>query len=183
MSAHPLPSLRRRMRLLHSWLICLVLASGAAWADEAAELRRLHAAGQTAEALQRAEKYLATQPKDAAMRFLVGVMLAETQRGSEAREVFERLVEDYPELPEPHNNLAALKAAAGDYEGAKASLDEALRANPSMAAAHENLGDVQVMLAMRSYARALQLEPNSASVPAKLALVRQLLQAPARAPP
>ena len=36
---------------------------------------------------------------------------------------------------------------------------------------------------MRSYARALQLEPDNATVPAKLALVRQLLKAPARATP
>lgn len=171
------------MRILRSWLICLVFAGGAAWADEAAEVQRLHAAGQTAEALQRAEKYLDTQPKDATMRFLVGVMLAETQRSTEARAVFERLVEDYPELPEPYNNLAALKAAAGDYDGAKAALDQALRANPSLASAQENLGDVQVMLAMRAYGRALQLEPNSRSLPGKLALVRQLLQAPARTTP
>ena len=171
------------MRFLRSWLISLVLVSGAAWADELVEVQRLHAAGRTAEALQRAERYLATQPKDAPMRFVVGVMLAETRQTAEARTVFERLVQDYPELPEPYNNLAALKAAAGDYEGAKALLDQALRANPSMAAAHQNLGDVQVMLAMRSYARALQLEPNNDSVPPKLALLRQLLQAPACSAP
>jgi Tfp pilus assembly protein PilF len=127
--------------------------------------------------------YLVAKPKDAPMRFAVGVMLAETRRAAEATTVFERLVEDYPELPEPYNNLATLKASAGDFEGAKASLDQALRANPSLAMAHENMGDVQVMLAMRSYARALQLEPNNGTVPAKLALVRQLLQAPARPAP
>lgn len=175
------------MRLFRSRPLCFALAAalacGAVRADEAAEVQRLHAAGQTEQALQRAEKFLVSKPKDVQMRFLVGVMLAESRRPTEAAAVFDRLVEDFPELPEPYNNLATLKAAAGDYDGAKSSLDQALRANPAMATAHENMGDVQVMLAMRSYARALQLEPNNPTVPAKLALVRQLLRSPERAKP
>jgi Flp pilus assembly protein TadD len=110
------------------------------------------------------------------MRFQLGVMLADTGAAAEARRIFEQLVEDYPELPEPHNNLAALKAAAGDIEGARASLDQALRANPALSTAHENMGDVQIMLALRSYARAQQLDPASTSLQTKLAMVRQLLQ-------
>lgn len=164
------------MRLLRLSLIVLMFAAATVRADELKEVQRLHAAGQTSEALERARKLVTASPKDAAMRFQIGVMLAETDRAPEAREVFERLVQDYPELPEPYNNLAALKAAAGDYEGAKASLDQALRANPSLATAHENLGDIQVMLALRSYARALQLDPGAAALPGKLAMLRQLLQ-------
>ncbi len=164
------------MRFLPPALLALLLASGSVMADELKEVQRLHAGGQTAEALERARKQIAASPKDAAMRFQLGVMLAESGKPQEAREVFERLVQDYPELPEPHNNLAALKAASGDYEGAKASLDQALRANPQLATAHENLGDIQVMLAVRSYARALQLDPSAIAVPGKLALLRQLLQ-------
>ncbi len=165
------------MRFLRPCLLALLLAAHAAHADELKEVQRLHAAGQTADALERARKQVAASPKDAAMRFQIGVMLAESGKAAEAREVFERLVQDYPELPEPHNNLAALKAADGDYEGAKAALDQALRANPTLATAHENLGDVQVMLALRSYARALQLDPAGATIAPKLALLRQLLQA------
>lgn len=164
------------MRLLRSCLLVLLLFAGAVHADELKEVQRLHAAGQTAEALARARKLVATSPKDAAMRFQVGLMLAETGSADEAREVFERLVQDYPELPEPYNNLAALKAAAGDYEGAKASLDQALRANPALATAHENMGDVLVMLALRSYARAQQIDQAGTAVAGKLALLRQLLQ-------
>ena len=171
------------MSLLRLWVICLLLAAGGARADELAEVQRLHAIGQTGEALQRAEKHVAANPKDAGMRFLIGVMLAETQRPSEASAMFEQLLVDYPELPEPYNNLAALKAATGDYDGAKAALDQALRANPSMATAHENLGDVQVMLALRAYARALQLDPASETLPSKLAMVKQLLSPAARTTP
>jgi tetratricopeptide (TPR) repeat protein len=151
------------------------LIGGVAHADELADVRRLQSAGQTAQALARADQYLADKPKDAPMRFLRGVLLAESKRSTEAAEVFQRLIEDYPELPEPYNNLAALHAAAGDYDRAKSALDQALRAHPGFAAAHENLGDVLAMLALRSYARAAQLEPANPALPAKLKLVRQLV--------
>jgi tetratricopeptide (TPR) repeat protein len=159
-----------------------LLWSSAAHADELAEVQRLQAAGQTAQALARADQYLATRPKDAPMRFVRGVLLADSRRSQEAEAVFQRLVEDYPELPEPYNNLAALHAAAGDYDRAKSALDQALRANPGFAAAHENLGDVLVMLALRSYTRAAQLEPASGTLPAKLKLARQLIGSPAASP-
>ena len=171
------------MRFPRSWLLCLALALGGAHAADLDEVRRLHATGQTTPAIDLARRHVEAQPKDAAMRFQLGVMLAESGREGEARELFERLVQDYPELPEPYNNLAALKASAGDYDGAKASLDQALRANPALATAHENLGDVQVMLALRAYARALQLDPANTTLPAKLTLVKQLLRPLARTTP
>ena len=163
-------------------LAALLVAAFTARADEVAEVQRLQAAGDTAAALQRVDKALAARPKDAQMRFLRGVLLTESGRSAEAAEVFERLTQDYPELPEPYNNLAALHAANGDYDRAKAALEQSLRANPGFATAHENLGDVLVMLASRSYARALQLDPVSASVPGKLAIVRQLLAGRGLAP-
>jgi Flp pilus assembly protein TadD len=153
-------------------LLMLALPVGA---DELSDIQRLQSAGQTADALQRVERALAAKPKDVQLRFVRGVLLAESRRSADAIEMFERLTQDFPELPEPYNNLAALHAAAGDYERAKASLEQALRANPGFATAHENLGDVFAALASRSYARALQLDPHSATVPGKLALVRQLV--------
>jgi Flp pilus assembly protein TadD len=164
------------MRSSRYWLFCLALLVGGAGAADLSEVTRLQASGQSAAAIDLARQHVAAQPKDAAMRFQLGVMLAEAGSAHEAREIFERLTQDYPELPEPYNNLAALKAAAGDYDGAKAALEQALRANPTLATAHENLGDVLIQLALRSYARARQLDPASTSAQTKLVLVRQLLQ-------
>jgi tetratricopeptide (TPR) repeat protein len=177
---HLLPRFRFPMQRSFQSLSCgclaalLVLALPAA-ADEVTEIQRLQSAGQTADALQRTERALAAKPKDVQLRFVRGVLLAESRRSADAIAVFEQLTQDFPELAEPYNNLAALHAAAGDYDRAKASLEQALRANPGFATAHENLGDVFAALASRSYARALQLDPHSATVPGKLALVRQLV--------
>lgn len=146
----------------------------AALADDLKEVTRLHHAGQSTAALQMADKFLATHPKEAQMRFLKAVVLADVGRKDDAIVVLDALTEDYPELAEPHNNLAALYAATGAYGRARAELEESLRLNPGYATAFENLGDVYAVLASQSYVRALALEPDNLTVPRKLVLVRQL---------
>lgn len=155
--------------------IALALAAGGALADDYADVSRLLRAGQSAEALARANQYLAGKPRDPQMRFLKGVALGDAGRSAEALEVLTRLVEEYPELPEPHNNLAVLHAARGDLDKARTELEAALRLNPSYATAHENLGDIYLGLAARAWERAQQLEPGLArSVAPKLAAARSL---------
>jgi len=145
-----------------------------ALSDEVSEVTRLHRAGQTEAALQRAQRFVATKPDDARMQFLLGVMLSDGQRKAEAIDVFLKLSLDHPELAEVHNNLAALYAAAGDFDRARAALETALRANPSYAAAQENLGDVYAALASQAYSRAVKLDPDNSRLLPKIALVRDL---------
>lgn len=176
-TALPLPPPTMRLSTILKPLLLWAFAflAGPVFAlDEVDEVKRLHGAGQTAQALQRAEAHLAGHPKDAAMRFVRGVLLADSARPADAIQVYEALIQDLPELAEPYNNLAALQAAAGEYDKARLALEQAVRAQPAFALAHQNLGDVLATLAARSYARALQLDPSSTTLPVKLALVRQL---------
>ena len=163
-------------RCLAAMAFGMVVAAFPALADEQGEINRLAAAGQTAEALTRLDRLLADKPRDPRLRFQKGVILSETQHASEAQEIFAQLAADYPEIPEPHNNLAVLYAAAGEYDKARAALDAALRANPNYAVAHQNMGDIHAQLARQSYQRALQLDPSNAAVPPKLALLRELVK-------
>lgn len=160
----------------------LVLAAATpARADEYADIQRLLRAGQSAAALARVEQGLATRPRDPQLRFLQGVALGDAGRHEEARQVYARLVEDYPELPEPHNNLAVLHAARGELDLARAALETALRLHPGYATAHANLGDVYLRLAARSWERAQQIEPGlAAGLATRLTGARQLLPAAAR---
>ncbi|KQW36428.1 tetratricopeptide repeat protein [Rhizobacter sp. Root404] len=167
----PFTSRRLLARLL---LAVLVAAAFPARADELADVQRLYYAGQAATAMQRVDQALATNPRDPQMRFLKGVMLTDAKRNMEAIAVFQKLSDEFPDLPEPYNNLAALYAAQGDYAKARAALEQALRMNPNYATAHENLGDVYAALAAQSYARAQKLDPANATVAPKLALVRDL---------
>jgi len=67
--------------------------------------------------------------------------------------VFQAILGDYPELPEPHNNLAVLYAQKGEYELARGELEAAISAAPDYAVAYENLGDVYARLAALNYER------------------------------
>lgn len=70
-----------------------------------------------------------------------------------------QLNQEYPELPEPYNNLAVIYAKQNQWEKARAALEMAIRTNPNYAAAYENLADVYTQLAAQARAKALQLKP------------------------
>ncbi len=158
-------------------MLCLaaLLASPLAHADDYADVSRLIGASQYPEALTKADLYLATRPRDPQMRFLRGVIQTDTGKTAAAMDTFIKITEDYPELPEPYNNLAVLYAAQSQFDKAREALEMAIRANPGYAVAHENLGDIHIRLASQSYGKALQLAPGNAALPPRLALVRQLL--------
>ncbi len=145
----------------------------AALADYA-EVNRLLRASQFAEATAKADQFLAGKPKDPQMRFLKGVILTEQGKPQDAIVVFTKLIEDYPELPEPYNNLAVLQASQGQFDKARAALEMAIRTNPSYATAHENLGDVYAKLASQAYSKALQLDGANTGIQPKLGLIRDL---------
>jgi tetratricopeptide (TPR) repeat protein len=143
-------------------------------ADESADVSQLLRTGKLVEAMTKAEAFLAAKPNDPQMRFLKGVIQRSSGKQAEAIATFTKLTEDYPELPEPYNNLAVLFAGQGQFDKARAALEMAIRTNPSYSTAHENLGDVYARLASQAYNKALQLDGANAAVPPKLALIREL---------
>ncbi len=162
---------------LTRWTLRLLLLLGLALpaaADGLQDASQLFRQGKHASALAKVDAYLANNPKDAQGRFLKGLILTELNRHAEAIKVFSDLTTDYPQLPEPYNNLAVLYAAQGQYERAKQSLEQAIRTHPSYATAHENLGDVYAKMASLAYDRALQLDESNVSAQTKLALIREL---------
>jgi len=167
-SRNPLPAALRML------LLAATLSVSAAHADDYADVGRLMRAGQYPEALAKADQYIASKPRDPQMRFFKGVIQTETGKISDAIATFTKITEEYPELPEPYNNLAVIYAGQNQFDKARAALEMAVRTNPSYATAHENLGDVYAKLANQSYDKALQLDGGNTSVPPKLALIRNL---------
>jgi tetratricopeptide (TPR) repeat protein len=147
----------------------------AAFSDDYGDVSQLMRSGKPTEALAKADQYLAARPRDPQMRFLKGVLQSEAGRKAEAIEIFTGLIQEYPELPEPYNNLAVLYAGQGEFDKARAALESAIRTNPTYATAYENLGDIYAQLASQAYVRAQQLDAGNTSVRPKLALIRQLL--------
>ena len=140
-----------------------------------AEIARLVREGRLDEALQRADAALKANPRDAQTRFLRGVILSDQKKLADAQAVFESLVADFPELPEPLNNLAVLYAADGRYELARTTLQRAIAAQPNYVTAYENLGDLYAAMAADNYQRASQLDAQNRTAPAKLALARDFV--------
>lgn len=159
-------------------LAAILVTPLAALADDYADVNQLAKQGKYDQALAKADQYLAGKPRDPQMRFLKGVIQAESGKQAEAIATYTQLTQEYPELPEPYNNLAVLYAQRNEYDKAREALEGAVRANPGYATAYENLGDVYAKLASQSYAKAQQLEPANGTAASKLALVRQLLTAP-----
>ena len=178
----PMKHVRRTLpRLLRLLALTALVGVGQAYANDYAEIAQLLKTGKAAEALAKADQRLVESPRDPQLRFLRGVAQADSGKQNDAIVTFTKLTEEYPELPEPYNNLAVLYANQNQLDKSRAALEMAIRTNPSYATAHENLGDIYAKLASQAYSKALQLDGSNAnSVRPKLALIRNLFTAETR---
>jgi Flp pilus assembly protein TadD/ketosteroid isomerase-like protein len=172
--------LKASQLLVSAVSVAFLLLAPAVRADALQDINKQIKQGQYPQALEQVDKYLAGKPKDAQARFLKGIILTEMNKPNEAIVVFTRLTEDYPELPEPYNNLAVIYAQQKQFDKAKQALEMAIRTHPSYATAHENLGDIYARLASQSYDKALQIDSSNSSAQNKLALIRDLMSTAGR---
>lgn len=142
--------------------------------SEAAEIASLVQAGKSEDAVKRADKFLADKPRDLQVRFLRAVALVDLGRRKEATDALVQLTQDFPELPEPYNNLAVLAAGDGGLEKAEHLLLQAIAAQPNYITAQENLGDLYVAMAAAAFERASKLDPANTVLKSKLTLARDL---------
>ncbi len=156
--------------------LAALLTLGAARADALAEARALLAQGDQAAALKRVDTAMAADPRDVQLRFLRGVVLLDLQRDTEALAHFQQMSLEFPELPDPYNNLALLHARAQRLDEARVALETALRNDPGHRTARANLGQVYLMLAARTLETLASLGPVEAQQQRQLDAVRALLQ-------
>lgn len=170
------PLLQPRIRTLRALILGISLGfAGPVFANDLPDIQRMIKQGQHAQALEKVESYLSSRPKDAQGRFMKGLILTDMNRSADAISVFTRLSEDYPELPEPYNNLAVLYAQQKQYDKARTALEMAIRTHPSYAIAYENLGDIYSKLASQAYDKALQFDGTNSATKSKLALIHNLI--------
>lgn len=159
---------------LAALVLGLALQSATASATVVQDARQLIASGDAGIALVRLDTYLAEQPRDADARFMRAMALSQLDRKPEAIRAFTELIKDVPQYPEPYNNLGVLLAGMGDYTKARTAFETALAKNPQYTAAQQNLGDVNVALAMQAYQQVLAKDPGNDVAQAKLELLRSL---------
>ena len=161
------PGLRMLWLRAARWSLALCVASAAvaalpvpagAASEEALErVMSLVAEGRLGEARELLDPVLESGVNRPRARLLDGILLARAGDVGEAIDVFDRLRREYPEMPEPWNNLAVLFAVKGRLLDARSTLEEAIVRQPDLAAAHANLGDVYAALARHSRTKAAAL--------------------------
>ena len=178
---------RRRVASLAAALRGHRVPARAATAEELSEVTRLHRAGQSGRRARacRSRPRRATQGRADALPQVGGPRRRRPGGRSAGDPAAARAG-----LPRARRAAQqpgrALRRAPATTASRAPSSRKRIRLNPGYAPAHENLGDVHALLAAQSYARALRLEPASATLPRKLALVRQLTaisSEPKAAPP
>lgn len=137
------------------------------------EVRDLLDRKQYPQAIERLDALTAERPREPQARFMKGLALADQGRRDEAILIFRAVLADFPELPEPRNNLAVLYAQQGEYALARDELERAIQTAPDYAVAHENLGDVYARLAEVEYLRTLALDKRNRTAGPKLKLIRE----------
>lgn len=141
-------------------------------ADAVYEVNQLVKKGKKEQALEQANAYLAAQPKGAwgrnitQMRFIKGTLLADLHRNDEAVQVFTKLIQDYPDMPEPYNNLAVLYVAQERYDDARDTLERGLRTDPAYAMAFRNLNEVYSRIATMAYDHTVRASNGGQPAPA-----------------
>ena len=167
------PSHHERRVLALSLVLALLATPALAQASWLDPIRELDGGGRTREALDRLESDPERLAGDTEARLLRGVLLAKLGRTVEARELYQQLILERPELPEAYNNLAVMHAAAGDYDTAIEILKQGLATHPSYQTTYDNLTKVYGKLAGKAYSKALGDERIDAE-PLRLALINGL---------
>jgi Flp pilus assembly protein TadD len=153
----------------------LLLACAAARADLITDVQNLAARGDLAGALRATETAAAQDPRNTQARFLRAVVLMDLQRNTEALDAFTRLAQEFPELPEPYNNIALLHVRGGRLELARQALETALRNDPGHRTARANLGEVHLMLAVQAWEQAATTGPLDTRLMRRLDAARALV--------
>lgn len=163
--------------VLMSWM---ALVSCAALADVYTEVNDKINASQWAAAQTLIDRQLQKQPTDPQIRLMQSQMQTAQGQTAQAIETLQGLTQEFPELPEPYNNLAVLYAGQQRFDEALTALTLAVRARPDYSLALENLGDVHMALARQAYLKAKNLPAQGplmgSRLESKIQLSGQLLQ-------
>jgi tetratricopeptide (TPR) repeat protein len=90
-------------------------------------------------------------PRNVQLRFVKARLQIEMRQFDQAKKTLIEITQQFPELPEPYNNLAAIAANQGQWIEARDYLELALKLRPSYAIASANLGEIYIRLGAQTY--------------------------------
>lgn len=116
-----------------------------------ADIEKLVKAGKYPEAIDLINSRLKKTPQNVQLRFLKARLQIEMKQYDQAKKTLIIITQQFPELPEPYNNLAAIAANENKWIEARDYLELALKLRPSYTVASANLGEVYVRLGAKAY--------------------------------
>ena len=90
-------------------------------------------------------------PRNVQLRFVKARLQIEMRQFDQAKKTLIEITQQFPELPEPYNNLAAIAANQGQWIEARDYLELALKLRPTYAIASANLGEIYIRLGAQAY--------------------------------
>lgn len=124
------------------------------------EIEKLVKANKYPEAIKRIDELLLKNPRNVQLRFVQARIQIELKQYAAAQKTLIEITQQFPELAEPYNNLAALAANQGKWIEARDYLELALKLKPSYAIASANLGEVYTRLGAKAYIDAAKQRTN-----------------------
>jgi tetratricopeptide (TPR) repeat protein len=103
------------------------------------------------EAIDLINAQLKKTPRNIQLRFVKARLQLEMRQLDQAKKTLIEITQQFPELPEPYNNLAAIAANQGNWIEARDYLELALKLRPSYVTAAANLGEVYIRLGAKAY--------------------------------
>jgi len=128
------------------------------------------------QAARSGEQLLQKHSGDPDIEFLTAYAYQMSQQSGKASRYYQELIREYPELPEPRNNLAMIYLSNGDYDRASELLINAINTHRSYATAYENLSNIYTGIASEAYRRAVSesKEPETHANNIKLTALTRL---------
>lgn len=115
------------------------------------DIEKLVKAKKYPDAINLINQQLKKTPANVQLRYVKARMLIEMRQWEVAKKTLIEITQQFPELPEPYNNLAALAANQGSWIEARDYLELALKLRPSYTVASANLGEVYIRLGAQAY--------------------------------
>ena len=145
------------------------------------DVERLVKARKYPEAIDLINSQLKKTPRNVQLRFVKARLQLEMRQLDQAKKTLIEITQQFPELPEPYNNLAAISANQGNWIEARDYLELALKLRPSYATAAANLGEVYIRLGAKAYEDAAKnAQLNQRQYTLKATALLDLLKPPAK---
>jgi tetratricopeptide (TPR) repeat protein len=118
------------------------------------DVEKLVKARKFEDAIDLINSQLKKTPRNVQLRFVKARVQMEMRQFTQAKKTLIEITQQFPELPEPYNNLAAIAANEGNWIEARDYLELALKLRPSYAIASANLGEIYIRLGAQAYENA-----------------------------